>query len=166
MPHLWGIANGHASPSSWQTGWCASSLLQNKEDAIALNHWYQGCHTPPWSSQENTTFHPSTWPQEILHPFLLCLGMHPSWWGRQVTGIHPKVALLVWWLLQDISLQHKSPIQNKHLSALHKASADIMTLINTPPKNNVRLTVIMSDLDVTYNCITNDWMGDFIDEMD
>jgi hypothetical protein len=41
-----------------------------------------------------------------------------------------------------------------------------MTLINTPPENIVPLTATMSDLDVTSNGITDDQMGDYINEMD
>jgi hypothetical protein len=57
-------------------------------------------------------------------------------------------------------------IQDKHLSALHSASADIMTLINTPPEKIVCLTATMSDLDVMSNGITNDQMGNYMNEMD
>ncbi len=51
-------------------------------------------------------------------------------------------------------------IQDKNISALHLASADIMTLINSPPENVPRLTATMSDLDVMNDGTTNDQMGD------
>jgi hypothetical protein len=57
-------------------------------------------------------------------------------------------------------------IQDKHLSALHLASSDIMTLINIPAENVAGLTATMSDLDVTNDGTTDDQMGDNIDEMD
>jgi hypothetical protein len=39
-------------------------------------------------------------------------------------------------------------IQDKHLAALHLASANVMTLIHTPPNNVVCLTATMSDLNI------------------
>jgi hypothetical protein len=57
-------------------------------------------------------------------------------------------------------LHDTKAIQDKHLSTLQSASADIMTLINAPPENFARLTATMSDLDVTKDGTINDQIGD------
>ncbi len=57
-------------------------------------------------------------------------------------------------------------IQDKHLAALQSASADVITLICTPPNNVVHLPATVSDLNVPSNVIKDDQMGVYIDEMD
>jgi hypothetical protein len=57
-------------------------------------------------------------------------------------------------------------IQDKHLTALQSASANIMALIHPPPDNIVRLTATMSDLNVLSDVLEDNQMGVYIDEMD
>jgi hypothetical protein len=57
-------------------------------------------------------------------------------------------------------------IQDKHLAALHSASADVMALIHPPPDNVVHLTATMSNLNIPSNVIEDDRMGVYIDKMD
>jgi hypothetical protein len=45
-------------------------------------------------------------------------------------------------------------IQDKHLAALHLASANVMALIHTPPDNVFCLTATMSNLNVPSNVMT------------
>ncbi len=45
-------------------------------------------------------------------------------------------------------LRDTKAIQDKHLTALHSASANVMALVCTPPDNIVHLTATMSDLNV------------------
>ncbi len=57
-------------------------------------------------------------------------------------------------------------IQDKHLAALHSASANVMVLIHTPPDNSVCLTATMSNLNIPSNVVKDNQMGVYIDEMD
>jgi hypothetical protein len=63
-------------------------------------------------------------------------------------------------------LHDTKAIQDKHLAALHSASADVMALMRTPPDYVVHLTATMSDLNVPSNIVNDDQMGVYIDEMD
>jgi hypothetical protein len=95
------------------------------------------------------------------------MSRHASFLIRQVLAFIQKQ--LCWWGNSfKMYLHDTKAIHNKHLSTLHSASAsaNIMNLINTPPENVVRLTATMSDLDILNDGITNDQMGDYIDEMD
>jgi hypothetical protein len=56
-------------------------------------------------------------------------------------------------------------IQDKHLAALHSASAKVMVLIHTPPDNVVRLTATMSNWNIPRDTVKDDQMGVYIDEM-
>ena len=57
-------------------------------------------------------------------------------------------------------------IQDKHLAALHLASANVMALIHTPPDDIVWLTATMSNLNVPSNVVEDNQMGFYIDKMD
>jgi hypothetical protein len=57
-------------------------------------------------------------------------------------------------------------IQDKHLAALQSAFANVMAMICTPTDNVVRLTAIMSNLNVPSNVVEDNQMGVYIDEMD
>jgi hypothetical protein len=57
-------------------------------------------------------------------------------------------------------------IQDKHLAALHLASANVMVLIHIPLDDIVCLMATMSDLNVPSNTIEDEQMGVYIDEMD
>jgi hypothetical protein len=63
-------------------------------------------------------------------------------------------------------LRDTKAIQDKHLTALHLASANVMALIHTPPDNDVLLTATMSNLNVPSNVVKDNQMGVFIEEMD
>jgi hypothetical protein len=63
-------------------------------------------------------------------------------------------------------LRDMKAIQDKHLAALHSASADIIALIHTPPDNVAQLTATMSNLNVPSNVVKDDQMGVYIDKMD
>jgi hypothetical protein len=72
------------------------------------------------------------------------------------------------WLgdLFKMYLRDTKAIQDKHLAALQTASSNVMALIGTPPIDIVRLTAIMSDLNVPNNIVEDDQMGAYIDKMD
>ena len=57
-------------------------------------------------------------------------------------------------------------IQNKHVSALHSASADVLALLATPPEEVARLTATMSEASISANDGESADMGLYIDEMD
>jgi hypothetical protein len=61
-------------------------------------------------------------------------------------------------------LQDTLAIQNKHTCALRSASADVMALLATPPKEVVRLTGTMSEITVADDANTS--TGGYMDEMD
>jgi hypothetical protein len=63
-------------------------------------------------------------------------------------------------------LRGMKAIQDKHLTALHLASANIMALIHTPPDNVVCLAATMSDSNVPSNAVEDNLMGVYIDKMD
>ena len=63
-------------------------------------------------------------------------------------------------------LRDTKAIHDKHLTALHLASANVMVLIHTPPGGIVCLTATMSDLNVPSNVVEDDQMGVYIDKMD
>ncbi len=63
-------------------------------------------------------------------------------------------------------LRDTKAIKDKHLAALHSASANVMALIYTPPDNVVCLTATMSNLNVPSNVVEDDQMGFYIDKMD
>ena len=56
-------------------------------------------------------------------------------------------------------LQDMLAIQNKHVSALDSASADVLTLLSTPPEEVARLTVTMSEVTIATP-------EHYVDEMD
>jgi hypothetical protein len=71
--------------------------------------------------------------------------------------------------LQDtfkMYLRDMKAIQDKHLAALHSASADVMALVQTPPDDVVPLTTTMSNLNIPSNVLEDDHMGVYIDGMD
>ena len=63
-------------------------------------------------------------------------------------------------------LHDTKAIHDKHLAALHSASADVMALIHTPLDDVVCLTATMSDLNVPSDVVEDDQMGVYIDKMD
>jgi hypothetical protein len=63
-------------------------------------------------------------------------------------------------------LRDTKAIQDKHLDALHLASANVMMLIHTSPNNIVHLTATMSDLNIPTNVVKDDQMGVYIDKTD
>ncbi len=56
--------------------------------------------------------------------------------------------------------------QNKHLAALHSASANGMALIYTPSDDVVCLTTTMSGSNIPSNVVEDNQMGVYIDKMD
>jgi hypothetical protein len=56
-------------------------------------------------------------------------------------------------------LRDTKAIQDKHLAALHSASANVMVLIHTPPDDIVHLTATMSYLNVPSNVVQDNQMG-------
>ncbi len=65
-----------------------------------------------------------------------------------------------------MSIRDMIAIQDKHLTALHSASANVMVLITTPPDDVVCLTAMMCDLNVPSNVIKYNQMGVYNDKMD
>jgi hypothetical protein len=63
-------------------------------------------------------------------------------------------------------LHDTKAIHDKHLAALHSASANVMALIHTPPDDVVCLTATMSDLNIPRDVVKDNQMGVYIDEMD
>jgi hypothetical protein len=63
-------------------------------------------------------------------------------------------------------LRDTKAIQDKHLAALHLASANIMAHIHTPPDDVVCLTATTSNLNVPSNIVKDNQMGVYIDKMD
>jgi hypothetical protein len=63
-------------------------------------------------------------------------------------------------------LHDTKAIHDKHLAALHLASANIMVLIHTPPGGVVCLTATMSNLKVLRDVIEDNQMGVYIEKMD
>jgi hypothetical protein len=63
-------------------------------------------------------------------------------------------------------LRDTKAIQDKHLTAFHLASANVMTLIHTPPDNVVRLMATMSNLTIPSDAVKDNQMGVYIDKMD
>ncbi len=61
-------------------------------------------------------------------------------------------------------LHDTKAIQDKHLAALHLASANAMGLIHTPQDNVVCLTATMSDLNIPSNVFEDNQMGVYIDK--
>jgi hypothetical protein len=57
-------------------------------------------------------------------------------------------------------------IQDKHLAALHSASANVSMPIHTPLDNFVCLMATMRDSNVPSNAVEDDQMGVYIDKMD
>jgi hypothetical protein len=65
-----------------------------------------------------------------------------------------------------MSLCNTKAIQDKHLAALHSASANVMALIHTPPGDAVCLTATMSNLNIPSHAVEDNRMGVYIDKMD
>jgi hypothetical protein len=63
-------------------------------------------------------------------------------------------------------LRDTKAIQDKHLAALHSASANVMALTQTPLDDVVCLTATMSDLNIPSNVVEDDQIGVYIDKMD
>ncbi len=63
-------------------------------------------------------------------------------------------------------LRDTKTIQDKHLTALQLASANVMALIHTPPDNVVHLTATMSNFNAPSNVVEDDQMGVYIDKID
>ncbi len=63
-------------------------------------------------------------------------------------------------------LRDKKAIQDKHLAALHLASADAMALRHTPPEDVVHLMATMSDSNVPSDAVEDNQMGVYNDKMD
>jgi hypothetical protein len=57
-------------------------------------------------------------------------------------------------------------IQDKHLAALHLASANIMALIHISRDNIVHVAATMSALYVPSNAVEDNQIGVYIDKMD
>ncbi len=107
-PRPGSTANGHESPPSCTTERHAGCLLQNQETPIAIHHQQQDCYTPLQGNKESTTIYFSWWPQEILCPLPLCLGLCPTWRGEHVPILHTKTSPLVRRFVQDVSPWHES----------------------------------------------------------
>jgi hypothetical protein len=63
-------------------------------------------------------------------------------------------------------LRDTKAAQDKHLAALHLASADIMVLIHTSPDDVVCSTATMSNLNIPSDVIEDKQMRVYIDKMD
>ncbi len=72
------------------------------------------------------------------------------------------------WLgdLFKMYLRDTKAIQDKHLTPLQSASADIMAMIHTPPGDIVQIIATMTGLNVPSDVVEDDQMGVYIDEMD
>jgi hypothetical protein len=62
-------------------------------------------------------------------------------------------------------LRDTKAIQDKHLAALHSASANVMALIHTPPDDIVCLTATMTNLNVPSNVVKDNQMEVYIDKI-
>jgi hypothetical protein len=61
-------------------------------------------------------------------------------------------------------LHDTKAIQDKHLAALHSASANIMVHVHTPSDDGVCLTATMSNLNIPSDAIKDDQMGIYTDK--
>jgi hypothetical protein len=84
-------------------------------------------------------------------------------------GMSPSfIQKLLHWLEDSFKmcLHDTKAIQDKHLAALHLASANVMALMHTPPDNVVCLTATMSNLNIPSNVVKDNQMGVNINKMD